>query len=50
MIKVSTNGMVVSSKMELRFPRSGQQGHGRRNTQLTETEDIKAQLHEAVLN
>ena len=30
MIKVSTTGMVVSSKMDLRFPDTGQQGHGRR--------------------
>lgn len=30
MIKVSTNGMVVPLKTDLRFPKSGQQGHGPR--------------------
>ena len=28
MIKVSSTGMVVSLKMDLRFPIPGQQGHG----------------------
>ena len=30
MIKVSTTGMMVSSKMDLRFPITGQWGHGAR--------------------
>lgn len=30
MIKVSTTGMVVSQKTDLRFPVTGQQGHGHR--------------------
>ena len=30
MIKVSTTGMAVSLKTDLRFPASGQQGHGTR--------------------
>ena len=30
MIKVSTTGMAVSLKTDLRFPESGQQGHGTR--------------------
>ena len=44
MIKVSTTGMAVSLKMDLRFPIPGQQGHGGRIiqfffviTDLTET-------------
>lgn len=35
MIKVSTTGMVVSSKMDLRFPITGQWGHGARIIQVT---------------
>ena len=35
MIKVSTNGMVVSLKTDLRFPKSGQQGHGPRIIQIS---------------
>ena len=31
---VSISGMPVSLKMDLRFPITGQQGHGRRNIQL----------------
>ena len=34
MIKVSTTGMVVSLKTDLRFPIPGQQGHGGRIIQL----------------
>lgn len=30
MIKVSTTGMAVSLKTDLRFPESGQHGHGSR--------------------
>ena len=30
MIKISTTGMVVSSKTDLQFPVTGQQGHGHR--------------------
>ena len=35
MIKVSSTGMVVSLKMDLRFPIPGQQGHGGRIIHLT---------------
>lgn len=34
MIKVSTTGMAVSLKTDLRFPESGQHGHGSRIIQL----------------
>ena len=34
MIKVSTTGMVVSLKTDLRFPIPGQQGHGSRIIQM----------------
>ena len=34
MIKVSTTGMVVSLKTDLRFPIPGQQGHGGRIIQI----------------
>ena len=34
MIKVSTTGMVVSLKTDLRFPIPGQQGHGGRIIQM----------------
>ena len=36
MIKVSTTGMAVSLKTDLRFPISGQWGHGDRIIQLGE--------------
>ena len=48
MIKVSTTGMMVSLKTELRFPISGQQGHEARiiqtshlTTELCELEGMK---------
>ena len=45
MIKVSTTGMAVSLKTDLRFPESGQHGHGSRiiHTTLSENDskDIK---------
>ena len=34
MIKVSTTGMAVSLKTDLRFPESGQHGHGSRIIQV----------------
>jgi len=34
MIKVSTTGMAVSLKTDLRFPESGQHGHGSRIIQF----------------
>ena len=34
MIKVSTTGMMVSLKTDWRFPNTGQQGHGSRNTHM----------------
>ena len=39
---VSTTGMVVSLKTDLRFPESGQQGHGARIIQLLK--DAKTDL------
>ena len=39
MIKVSTTGMVVSLKTDLRFPIPGQQGHGGRIIQCTHRTD-----------
>ena len=43
MIKVSTTGMAVSLKTDLRFPESGQQGHG---TPIIQTgEDQSQNLH-----
>ena len=43
MTKVSTTGMVVSLKMDLRFPIPGQQGHGGRIIQLPADYDFDAQ-------
>ena len=39
MIKVSTTGMEVSLKTDLRFPIPGQQGHGGRIIQLTRIQE-----------
>ena len=56
MIKVSTTGMVVPSKTNLRFPYTGQQGHGHRIIQDIYTllkdsfKDILQELMEAELD
>ena len=44
MIKVSTTGMVVSLKTDLRFPIPGQQGHGGRIIQFHESDTTHAAL------
>lgn len=41
MIKVSTTGMVVSLKTDLRFPIPGQQGHGGRIIQTIKSKLLK---------
>ena len=38
---VSTTGMVVSLKTDLRFPESGQQGHGAQIIHLVESDLIE---------
>lgn len=41
MLKVSTTGMAVPLKMDLRFPISGQQGHGDRIIQAVIIDALK---------
>ena len=53
MIKVSTTGMAVSLKTDLRFPVTGQQGHGHRIIQDIYTllkESFKDILQELILD
>ena len=45
MIKVSTTGMVVSQKTDLRFPVTGQQGHGHRIIQYVQQQEVFLLLH-----
>ena len=40
MIKVSTTGMAVSLKTDLRFPESGQHGHGSRIIHLIDEPEL----------
>ena len=44
MIKVSTTGMAVSLKTDLRFPESGQHGHGSRIIQLNGLEMLSVYM------
>ena len=42
---VSTTGMVVSLKTDLRFPESGQQGHGAQIIHIRKADFLKGDLH-----
>ena len=46
MIKVSTTGMAVSLKTDLRFPISGQWGHGDRIIHADDAIDVKSRIAE----
>ncbi|MFR5671442.1 MAG: Dabb family protein [Agathobacter rectalis] len=48
MIKVSTTGMAVSLKTDLRFPISGQWGHGDRIIQEAQKKEIRAGIKEGL--
>ena len=49
MIKVSTTGMAVSLKTDLRFPESGQHGHGSRIIHIYITDSMElARMEEEI--